>query len=225
MRSRLWLLTVLPLLLACQTEPQPAHPAAAQPRTFATFQPGCLFPDFASVRPLPEGPVTVAFQVSVNAQGTATAVSMLTSSGSPMADQAWVDALLRCKYSPGTLDGRPSDSTAAASYRWNHRAQRKGLDRCMRPVYPSAARKNNEQGDVVVGFVINPLTRRAETQLVTSSGHPRLDETTKRSVDACLEHEEVRNDYPPGEPQRISHGVATQPVTEIEPFLRARRAA
>ena len=131
---------------------------------------------------------------------------MMASTGSPAADQAWVDALLRCKYSPGTVGGRASESTAAASYRWNHRAQRKGLNRCMRPAYPSVARKNNEQGDVVVGFVINPLTRRAETQLVTSSGHPRLDETTKRYVDACLEHEEVRNDYPPGEPQKISHG-------------------
>jgi TonB family protein len=202
-RARLWL-TVLPLLQACQTEPQPAQPAVSL-TTLARPLPGCMFPDFSSVPLLPEGRVPVAFRVSVNAQGTATAASVVTSSASPAADQIWVDALLRCKYSPATANGRPIDSIVTESHRWNHHERRKGLGRCHYPPYPSAARKNNEQGDVVVGFVIDPLTRRAETQLETSSGHPRLDETTKRHIDACLEHEEVRNDYPPGKPQKILH--------------------
>ena len=199
------MVTVLPLLQACQTAPQSVRPPASPPSTLATTMPGCLFPDFASVPSLPEGFVPIAFRISVNAQGNATAASVVTSSGSPAADQVWVAALLRCKYSPATANGQPIDSTVTESQTWNHRDRRKGLSRCRYPPYPSAARKNNEQGTVVVGFVIDPATRRAETQLVTSSGHPRLDETTKRYIDACLGHEEVRNDYPPGKPQQIRY--------------------
>jgi hypothetical protein len=55
----------------------------------------------------------------------------------------------------------------------------------------------------VVGFVVDPATRRAQSQVVASSGHPRLDDAAKQYVDACLENERVRNDYPPGEPQRV----------------------
>jgi len=41
------------------------------------------------------------------------------SSGFPRLDNAALSALSRCKFKPGTLDGKPEQSWARTSYRWN----------------------------------------------------------------------------------------------------------
>ena len=196
MRAYLWSLTAFLLLQGCQATP----PAAAPTLTYAERQPGCLYPEFGAV---PEGLVTPAVQVSVNAQGAPTAASVVSSSGSRYIDDIWARALLRCKYSPAMSAGRPIDSELIVSPAWNPRAQQKGIGRCIYPPYPGEAKKKEEQGTVVVGFVIDPATRRAQSQVVSSSGHRRLDDAAKQFVDACLEHDAVRKDYPAGEPQTV----------------------
>ena len=203
MRAHLWSLTALLVLHGCQTETKPASTAAAPTLTSAQRLPGCLYPDFASLSAVPEGLVNPAVQISLNAQGTPTAASVVATSGSNYIDVEWVRALLRCKYAPATSNGRPIDSELIVSPGWNPRGPQKGLARCIYPPYPSESRKRGEQGTVVVGFVVDPATRRAQSQVVTSSGHPRLDDAAKQYVDACLENERVRNDYPAGEPQRV----------------------
>lgn len=197
-RADLWTLSALLLLQGCQNTP----PAAAPTIISAERQPGCLYPDFASFN-VPDGLKSPAVQISLNAGGTPTAANVVATSGSNYIDIEWVRALLRCKYTPATSNGRPIDSELIVSPGWTPRTAQKGIGRCIHPPYPVESKKKEEQGTVVVGFVIDPATRRAQSQVVSSSGHPRLDHAAKQYVDACLENERVRNDYPPGEPQRL----------------------
>lgn len=56
---------------------------------------------------------------------------------------------------------------------------------CRLPQYPSASRRNQETGSVVVEFLIDTDGQVVESKVGTSSGYPRLDEAARDALSLC----------------------------------------
>ncbi len=104
---------------------QAATPSAAQPalpaiRTGAVIQPGahCAKPDYpsASRRMEEEGTVTLKFLIGTD--GRVLQADIEKSSGFNRLDEAARNALSKCQFRPGTVDGKPEQSWANIKYTW-----------------------------------------------------------------------------------------------------------
>ena len=102
--------------------PMPAAPAPAAPavRTSAVIQAGasCAKPDYpsASRRLEEEGTVTLKFLIGVD--GRVMQAEVEKSSGFQRLDEAARNALSKCQFKPGTVDGKPEQSWASIRYTW-----------------------------------------------------------------------------------------------------------
>lgn len=78
----------------------------------------CKMPEYpaASRRVGETGTVTLRFLIDVNGQAIQSGVE--SSSGHRRLDQAALEALGRCKFKPGTVDGKPEQSWAKIKYVW-----------------------------------------------------------------------------------------------------------
>ena len=98
----------------------PAAPAAPAIRTGAVIQPGahCAKPDYpsASRRMEEEGTVTLKFLIGVD--GKVMQADIEKSSGFTRLDEAARQALSKCQFRPGTVDGKPEQSWATIAYKW-----------------------------------------------------------------------------------------------------------
>lgn len=56
---------------------------------------------------------------------------------------------------------------------------------CSKPEYPSASRRLEETGTVVLNFLIDVDGRVMESKVATSSGHDRLDAAAKEALGRC----------------------------------------
>ncbi|HQR86347.1 MAG TPA: energy transducer TonB [Limnohabitans sp.] len=99
--------------------PTPA-PAAPAIRTGAVIQAGahCAKPDYpsASRRMEEEGTVTLKFLIGVD--GKVIQADIEKSSGFTRLDEAARNALSKCQFRPGTVDGKPEQSWASIKYTW-----------------------------------------------------------------------------------------------------------
>ncbi|WP_310626036.1 energy transducer TonB, partial [Limnohabitans sp.] len=102
------------------TPPAAAAPAAPAIRTGAVVQPGahCAKPDYpsASRRMEEEGSVTVKFLIGVD--GRVLQAEIEKTSGFTRLDEAARNALSKCQFRPGTVDGKPEQSWASITYKW-----------------------------------------------------------------------------------------------------------
>jgi protein TonB len=123
-----------PVIASVQTAPPPpnapppvagppaeAPPAAAQPvRVAAVIDAArsCTKPEYpAASRRLEEtGTVTLRFLIDVDGKVVKSEVE--SSSGHPRLDDAARDALSRCQFKPGSVDGKPEQSWAKLKYAW-----------------------------------------------------------------------------------------------------------
>ena len=103
-----------------QTTPPAAAPTAPAIRTGAVIQPGahCAKPDYpsASRRMEEEGTVTLKFLIGVD--GKVMQADIEKSSGFKRLDEAARNALSKCQFRPGTVDGKPEQSWASIKYTW-----------------------------------------------------------------------------------------------------------
>ncbi len=103
-----------------QTTPPAAAPTAPAIRTGAVIQPGahCAKPDYpsASRRMEEEGTVTLKFLIGVD--GKVMQADIEKSSGFTRLDEAARNALSKCQFRPGTVDGKPEQSWASIKYTW-----------------------------------------------------------------------------------------------------------
>ena len=103
-----------------QTAPPAAAPTAPAIRTGAVIQPGahCAKPDYpsASRRMEEEGTVTLKFLIGVD--GKVMQADIEKSSGFTRLDEAARNALSKCQFRPGTVDGKPEQSWASIRYTW-----------------------------------------------------------------------------------------------------------
>lgn len=99
--------------------PTPA-PARASVRTAPVIDAArsCEKPEYpaASKRLEEEGTVVVSFLIDVD--GRVIDSKVQTSSGYDRLDQAARNALGKCKFKPGTVDGKPEQSWASIKYTW-----------------------------------------------------------------------------------------------------------
>jgi protein TonB len=107
------------------TQPTAPPVAAAAPtlpaiRTGAVIQPGahCTKPDYpsASRRLEEEGTVTLKFLIGTD--GKVLQADIEKSSGFTRLDEAARNALSKCQFRPGTVDGKPEQSWANIKYTW-----------------------------------------------------------------------------------------------------------
>jgi protein TonB len=100
--------------------PPAAAPAAPAIRTGAVIQPGahCAKPDYpsASRRMEEEGTVTLKFLIGVD--GKVMQADIEKTSGFTRLDEAARNALSKCQFRPGTVDGKPEQSWASIKYTW-----------------------------------------------------------------------------------------------------------
>ena len=98
----------------------PAAPAAPAIRTGAAIQAGahCAKPDYpsASRRMEEEGTVTLKFLIGID--GRVMQADIEKTSGFTRLDEAARNALSKCQFRPGTVDGRPEQSWASIKYTW-----------------------------------------------------------------------------------------------------------
>ena len=102
------------------TPPAVAAPTAPAIRTGAAIQPGayCAEPDYpsASRRMEEEGTVTLKFLIGVD--GRVLQADVEKSSGFARLDEASRNALSKCQFRPGTVDGKPEQSWTTIQYKW-----------------------------------------------------------------------------------------------------------
>jgi len=100
--------------------PPAAAPAAPAIRTGAVIQAGahCAKPDYpsASRRMEEEGTVTLKFLIGVD--GKVIQADIEKTSGFTRLDEAARNALSKCQFRPGTVDGKPEQSWASIKYTW-----------------------------------------------------------------------------------------------------------
>jgi protein TonB len=100
--------------------PTPPAPAAPAIRTAAVIQPGatCAKPDYpsASRRLEEEGTVTLRFLIGTD--GRVLQAEIEKTSGYARLDDAARNALAKCQFRPGTVDGKPEPSWASIRYAW-----------------------------------------------------------------------------------------------------------
>jgi protein TonB len=56
---------------------------------------------------------------------------------------------------------------------------------CRKPEYPSASRRMQEEGLVVLNFMVDVDGRVTDSKIESSSGYPRLDEAARRALSLC----------------------------------------
>jgi len=101
---------------------QSTAPSAPTPsiRTGAAIQPGasCAKADYpsASRRLEEEGTVSLKFLIGVD--GRVLQAEIEKTSGFPRLDEAARNALSKCQFRPGTIDGKPEQSWASIRYTW-----------------------------------------------------------------------------------------------------------
>ena len=98
----------------------PAAPATPSIRTGAVIQAGahCAKPDYpsASRRMEEEGTVTLKFLIGVD--GKVMQAEIEKTSGFTRLDEAARNALSKCQFRPGSVDGKPEQSWANIKYTW-----------------------------------------------------------------------------------------------------------
>jgi len=110
----------LPAAPAVAAPVAPPAPAAPAVRTSAVIQAGatCAKPDYpsASRRLEEEGTVTLKFLIGVD--GRVMQAEVEKTSGFQRLDEAARNALSKCQFKPGTVDGKPEQSWASIKYTW-----------------------------------------------------------------------------------------------------------
>jgi protein TonB len=100
--------------------PAPPAPPAPAIRTGATIQAGasCAKPDYPSASRRLEEEGTVTLKFLIGADGHVLQAEIEKSSGFNRLDEAARNALSKCQFRPGTVDGKPEQSWASMKYTW-----------------------------------------------------------------------------------------------------------
>jgi protein TonB len=100
--------------------PPAAAPTAPAIRTGAVIQPGahCAKPDYPSASRRMEEEGTVTLKFLIGADGKVLQADIEKSSGFTRLDEAARNALSKCQFRPGTVDGKPEQSWSTIQYKW-----------------------------------------------------------------------------------------------------------
>ena len=109
-----------PTIAAPVTPQNSTAPPAPSIRTGAAIQPGasCAKPDYPSASRRLEEEGTVSLKFLIGADGRVLQSEIEKTSGFPRLDEAARNALSKCQFRPGTIDGKPEQSWASIKYTW-----------------------------------------------------------------------------------------------------------
>ena len=109
-----------PAITQATTTPPAAAPTVPAIRTGAVIQPGahCAKPDYPSASRRMEEEGTVTLKFLIGADGRVLQADIEKSSGFNRLDEAARNALSKCQFRPGTVDGKPEQSWASIKYTW-----------------------------------------------------------------------------------------------------------
>ncbi len=109
-----------PTTVAANAPAAPPAPAAPAIRTGAVIQPGahCAKPDYPSASRRMEEEGTVTLKFLIGADGHVMQADIEKTSGFTRLDEAARNALSKCQFRPGTVDGKPEQSWANIKYTW-----------------------------------------------------------------------------------------------------------
>jgi TonB family protein len=122
----------------------------------------------------------------IDADGQLVEAKVARSSGFARLDRATLDALTRCQYTVGTVDGVPTEMAFTISYNWRLEDPPKlNADACMKVDYPVESVRLEEQGTVVLRIWLSALGEIERTEVDRSSGFERLDRAAVRAISRC----------------------------------------
>ena len=109
-----------PVVTAPPAPTPPVAPPAPAIRTGATIQPGasCAKPDYPSASRRLEEEGTVTLKFLIGADGRVLQAEIEKTSGFNRLDEAARNALSKCQFRPGTVDGKAEQSWASMKYTW-----------------------------------------------------------------------------------------------------------
>ncbi len=111
------------------------------------------------------------------------AVSLERSSGYERLDKATIEALGRCRATPGMRHGAKVESSFTVEYVWRIEAQII-VDGCV-PQYPVEALQVDAQGTTTLQFVVDDKGALTDAAILKSSGHQVLDQAALSSLSKC----------------------------------------
>jgi TonB family protein len=136
------------------------------------------------------GSVQLKFLVDENGEVVESAVER--SSGYQRLDETARAALRRCKFEPGMQDGKPRKTWTRVQYEWTLTEESRlrtppviEAGSCQKPPYPTAARRANETGSVVLNLLIDEAGKVISRKIERSSGYQRLDEAAAAGLSLC----------------------------------------
>jgi protein TonB len=110
-----------PLAAPPAAEPHPPAPPARSPERTAPVVDAarnCQKPEYPSASRRLEESGTVTLRLLIGVDGRVTESKVESSSGFARLDEAAREALSRCRFKPGTIDGEPEPSWVSLKYRW-----------------------------------------------------------------------------------------------------------
>jgi TonB family protein len=130
---------------------------------------------------------TTRLLLRVDASGQLVDAKVARSSGFARLDQATMDALTRCRYSVGTVDGTPTEMAFTLNFNWRLEDPPKlNTSACMKVEdYPAESVRLEEQGTVVLRVWLSALGEVDRAEVDRSSGFERLDRAAMRAVSRC----------------------------------------
>ena len=113
-------ISVSPTQSTAPTAPTAPTPPSPSIRTGAAIQPGasCAKPDYPSASRRLEEEGTVSLKFLIGADGRVLQAEIEKTSGFPRLDEAARNALSKCQFRAGTIDGKAEQSWASIKYTW-----------------------------------------------------------------------------------------------------------
>jgi len=136
------------------------------------------------------GSVQLKFLVDENGEVVENAVER--SSGHQRLDETARAALRLCKFEPAMQDGKPRKTWTRVQYEWRLAEESRvrtppviETGTCQKPPYPTAARRANETGSVVLNMHIDEEGKIIGRKIERSSGYQRLDQAAAAGLSLC----------------------------------------
>ena len=161
----------------------------------------CKNPDYPAeaIRKKQEGVTRI--RALVNVDGHLSNMSLLTSSGHALLDNAAIAALLTCKAVPGQHNNSQVNSWIELEYSWEQPQVKVRQDpehweqprlyarldpaHCKLPDYPPEAARKEQQGTTRIYALIHRDGHISDVGLMSSSGYPLLDNAVLAAVRNC----------------------------------------
>jgi TonB family protein len=177
-----WLLLAAALHVAAMAQAQERPPTDNGVIPARLDMSTCALPTYPKASLDAEETGKTMVRLRVDPAGALT-VSLEKSSGYERLDRATIEALGRCRATPGMRDGAKAESTFTVEYVWRIKPQIL-IGGCV-PEYPAAALKIEAQGTTTLQFTVDDKGALTDAAISKSSGHEVLDRAALSALSKC----------------------------------------